>query len=228
MTLTRRDFTAAGAAFALVGGTFGGAVAPASRAFASGDAGDAQTLDFKVLRDGSEIGSHRLQISREGERTLVDIDINLEVGFGPLVLYRYAHRNREVWEDGQFIRFDSHTDDDGESYAVTAERRNRDIVVDRKPAEDYRIDRPDVLPTSYWNEATVRQQVLLDTQKGRKMEVQVEDLGWDEIEASGRTIRARKYEMRGDLRLTLWYDESGRWVKLVFPFKGSTIEYVMK
>mgnify|MGYP001476626702 CR=1 FL=1 len=55
-----------------------------------------------------------------------------------------------------------------------------------------------------------------------------EDLGWDEIEASGRTIRARKYEMRGDLRLTLWYDESGRWVKLVFPFKGSTIEYVMK
>ena len=228
MTLTRRDFTAAGAAFALVGGAFGGAAAPTSRAFASGDAGDAQTLDFKVLRDGSEIGSHRLQISREGERTLVDIDINLEVGFGPLVLYRYAHRNREVWEDGQFIRFDSQTDDDGESYAVTAERRNRDIVVDRKPAEDYRIDRPDVLPTSYWNEATVRQQVLLDTQKGRKMEVEVEDLGWDEIEASGRTIRARKYEMRGDLRLTLWYDESGRWVKLVFPFKGSTIEYVMK
>jgi hypothetical protein len=126
------------------------------------------------------------------------------------------------------MRFESRTDDDGETYAVTAERKADDIVVDRRPAEDYRIDRPDVLPTSYWNEATVRQQVLLDTQKGRKMAVDVADRGWDQVEAAGRTVRARKYEVDGDLRLTLWYDENGRWVKLIFPFKGSTFEYVMR
>lgn len=195
---------------------------------ASGDSGGEQVLDFKVLRDGDEIGTHKLQIRRDGRRTLVDIDIDLEVGVGPLVLYRYVHRNREVWEDGKFMRFESRTDDDGETYEVTAERTGQDIVVDRKPAEDYRIDRADILPTSYWNEATVRQQVLLDTQKGRRMDVSVTDLGVEEIEAGGAMIRARKYEVDGDLRLTLWYDDSGRWVKLVFPFKGSTFEYVMR
>lgn len=217
-------------AFGVLGGGVlaAGVLARGGTAAASGGAIGDRVLDFTVLRDGDEIGRHRLEIRQEGARTLVDIDIDLEVGIGPLVLYRYMHRNREIWEDGRFLRFESRTDDDGDSYRVTAERAGDDILVDRMPAGDYRIDRTDILPTTYWNEATVRQRVLLDTQKGRRMDVSVEDLGWERVEAGGESLRARKYDLTGDLRLTLWYDETGRWVKLVFPFKGSTFEYVMR
>jgi hypothetical protein len=225
--MARRRFLTTLGAGLLAGPTvMGASVAPLRSARAETTPSD--SLDFTVLRDGTEIGSHTLRFQHDGARTLVDIDINLEVGIGPLVLYRYVHQNREVWEDGKFMRFESRTDDDGDDYAVTATRQDNDILVDRKPAEDYRIDRADLLPTTYWNEATVRQKVLLDTQKGRRMDVAVEDLGWEEITAGGKSVSARKYSVGGDLDLTLWYDESGRWVKLIFPLKGSTFEYVMR
>ena len=185
-------------------------------------------LDFRVFRDGSEIGYHRLDFRAEGERLTVDIDINLEVGIGPLVLYRYRHRNRESWDGDRLIGFQSETDDDGEKFSVSARRLQEAIRIDREPAEDYVLSDPDVLPTTYWREETVRQARLLGTQEGATKAVNVSQSGTETVEAAGRQVPARRYDMDGDLTLTLWYDETGRWVKLAFPLKGSEFDYVLR
>lgn len=219
MRWSRRTFLAAGGALAVTPFTAVQSVAVGSYR---------EQLDFKVLRDGGPIGHHRLDIRGQGNRTTVDIDIMLEVGIGPLVLYRYDHKNREVWENGAFKRFDSRTDDDGDIFSVTAERRDGRIFVRRQNDSDYSIAESDILPTTYWREETVRRNLLLDTQEGRKMQVEARLIGDDDVVAGGRTVRARKYEMTGDLTATAWYDETGRWVKLAFPLKGSQFEYVLR
>ena len=67
---------------------------------------------FDVLRDGSSIGRHQLTIHRDGDTTEVQIDVLLEVGLGPIVLYRYEQENREIWRDGRFVSFHSKTNND--------------------------------------------------------------------------------------------------------------------
>jgi len=90
----------------------------------------AEYLDFDVFRNGSDIGHHRIDIRHEGNRTIAKIDILLEVGLGPLVLYRYRHQNTEIWQNGEFLSFSSTTDDDGTPYAVRATRTGRTIRVE--------------------------------------------------------------------------------------------------
>jgi hypothetical protein len=185
-----------------------------------------EDLSFQVYRDGSPIGHHRLDIRRDGDRVTVDVDILLEVGIGPLVLYRYRHRNTEIWEGGTFRSFSSETDDDGDAYAVEAVHDGNVIRVSRSHDSDYEISDPaGVLPTTYWNRQTVERPRLLDTQKGRLMDITVEERDWQRVETRNGTVRARRFDINGDLDLSLWYDEQGRWTKCAFPLKGSQFSY---
>lgn len=219
ISLTRRHLlVGAGAAGA-------GLALPGMSAFASLP-GPAEDLAFQVFRDGSPIGHHKLDIRRDGDRVTVDIDILLEVGLGPLVLYRYRHRNTEIWEGGSFRSFSSETDDDGDAYAVKAVRDGDAIQVTLAHDTDYRIDDADgVLPTTYWNPQTVERSRLLDTQKGRLMDIDVNEGQWQRVETRNGSVRAKKYDINGDLNLSLWYDDRGRWTKCAFPLKGSQFSY---
>jgi len=185
----------------------------------------AEYLDFDVSRNGSDIGHHRIDIRHEGNRTIAKIDILLEVGLGPLVLYRYRHQNTEIWQNGEFLSFSSTTDDDGTPYAVRATRTGRTIRVERDHDADYEIDDPSILPTTYWNEALIRGSKMLDTQKGRIMEVDVAAADWVMIPTASGPVEARRFDVTGDLTLSLWYDRQGRWTGLTFPLKGAEFEY---
>ena len=45
--------------------------------------------------------------------------------------------------------------------------------------------------------------------------------------ANGQSIEAQRYEVTGDLNITVWYTPEGEWVKLAFPARGADIEYVL-
>lgn len=185
-----------------------------------------EDLSFRVYRDGSPIGHHKLDIRRDGERVTVNVDILLEVGIGPLVLYRYTHRNTEIWDGGQFVSFRSETDDDGDDYAVEAVRDGGVIRVMRAHDSDFEIGADEgILPTTYWNRQTVERPRLLDTQKGRVMNIEVQPGEWQRVETRNGSVRARQFDINGDMDLSLWYDEQGRWTKCAFPLKGSQFSY---
>lgn len=214
---TRRQMLAAAAAAAglpLLGGAAHAALTAGPR-----------LMDFKVYRNGSEIGYHRIDLKREDNRITADIDILLEVGVGPITLYRYRHKNREEWEDGQFVRFQSETDDDGDPYAVLAERRGDVIRIEREHDDDYETDDLTLLPTTYWNPETVNRRRLIDTQKGRIFDVGIDRGTWQRIDPGIGPVEARRYRMSGDLSLDLWYDRTPRLMKISFELKGDEFDY---
>jgi hypothetical protein len=180
-------------------------------------------IDFKVMRGDSPLGDHRLSFSRQGETLNVEIAVDLGVDFGPFRVYEYTHRNREVWRDGELVRLNSETDDNGESYFVHVERTPEGLRVETR--DGVTLASGDVVPTSYWNYDIVEADKVLSTQRGEILEVSTELVGEEEIWVEGEAIPARHYRMTGELELDLWYDADDQWVKTAFVVRGEQIEY---
>lgn len=182
-------------------------------------AAGAAGLGFTVLRDGSPFGTHEIAFRQEGEDLHVEIAIDLEVSLAFITLFRYQHRNHEIWRDGRLVSIETRTDDNGTAYSVSGRATEEGFVVD---GSDGRIVAPtDVLPTSYWHPETIDQGKLLDTQRGRLIDVQVTSLGQEPVGG----VETARYRVSGDLALDLWYDAEGEWRKLAFTARGSEVTY---
>ncbi len=180
---------------------------------------------FDVRRGSSQIGTHRIAFRREGSRLAVDISIDLVVTIALIPVFRYTHRNREVWQEGRLIAIDTRTDDDGTPFRVTGRAGPGGFTVD---GNEGRIAAPaDIIPTSYWNAATVERSQLLDTQKGRLLTVANRMVNREALTLGGRNVPARHYRMTGDLEVDTWYSEPGQWVKLAFSARGAEVEYAL-
>jgi len=190
--------------------------------------GDAQVqkLAFDVFMDGSNIGEHVVTLTHRENGTDVAVDVDIAVTFGPFTLYRYEQENRARWEGGELFAFRSVTNNDGDDYVVEAERTRDGLSVAVNGASPMVL--PQWFPTTYWDKRTVLQETLVATQDGVLKEVEITSAGSETLAVLGQEISAEKYEMRGDIKLDLWYDEQDRWVKLAFSFRGNEFEYKLR
>lgn len=193
--------------------------------FAPALAADTETRDFRVFRNGDPIGHHRVTIRRDGDETRVAVDIKLRVTFaGALTLYRYLHESEEVWIGDRLVSLQSTTDNDG-----TEERLKAEAVADGLRVKGTRFSGllpADTMPTSYWREDFVRSDTIMDSQNGRRLDLAVRPQTYEMASLARNEVPARRYQISGDIDLTLWYDADGRWVKSAFTATdGSRIEY---
>jgi Family of unknown function (DUF6134) len=187
-------------------------------------AGD--VIRFNVLRDGKAFGSHavRFEVSEDG--TLVaKTDVSLKAGVGPVTLFRYQLTATEKWTGGKLIEMTGRVNDDGKKRSVSARQGSKGLNVS---GTDFKGVAPTgVIPASHWNYAQTRSSQLLSTEDGEILDVKVSSLGREKIKAGASTIDANHYRMDAVIDVDLWYDDSGRWVKLSFEARGQTIEYVL-
>lgn len=187
-------------------------------------AGETETRAFRAFRKGDDIGHHRVSVTRDGAETRVKVDISLIVRLaGFLPVYHYHHQSEELWRDNRLVRLVSNTDDDGEQQYLKAEAApDGKLKVD---GSKYRGLAPaDIMPTSYWNSSFPNRVLLLDTQNGRLLKVQVAPL--PSKPEDGVPPGSRRYQLDGDLRLEIWYDPQQRWAKTRFGASdGSVIDY---
>ncbi len=186
----------------------------------------AEQIAFEVLRDGGSIGHHRVSFRRESGDLHVEIDIRLEVKLLFLTVFRYRHRNNEVWRDGRLVAIDTETDDDGEAFWLRGRAMKYGFVVEGSSGRF--LAPADVMPTSYWNPRTVERTRLLDTQRGRLIRVEIAPSGLETIAMAGRPVEARRYKVTGDLTLDLWYTAAGEWAKTTFEARGAEVAYARK
>lgn len=203
-----------------------GLVAAVGLGICTAQAAVAPSLSFLVERGGSPIGTHKITFHRDGENLDVRIDIALAVSFGPITVFRYEHRNREVWRGGRLVSIETHTNDDGTVYDVKGRATDKGFEIDSS-SEGHVIAPAGIVPASYWNPDTLKQTELLDTQRGRIVHVKLSPVGESMVDVNGVPLKAREYEMSGDLRMRLWYTPDGRWVKLAFHARGADVAYAV-
>lgn len=184
----------------------------------------APALSFRVERGGTPIGTHTIEFTQQGDALHVAIDINLAVRFGPITVFRYAHSNRETWRDGKLVAIETETDDDGRRFSVSGRATEKGFEVTSSESGTF-VAPAGIIPTSYWNPATIEQTRLLDTQRGRIIEVQVSETATRETAIDGAAVPVREYEMTGDLKLKLWYSPQMEWLNVIFRARGSDVDY---
>jgi hypothetical protein len=182
-----------------------------------------QSMLFNVVRGGTLIGTHQLDFSRIGEDLVVEVAISLSVEVAWIPVFRYEHNNREVWRSGHLVDLESHTHDDGDDHFVKAFSDGDRLIVEsdqgRRQAE------ANMLTTSYWHPLTPSRDRLLDTQKGRIVEVRHISFGFEHMVVAGQSVQAQRYEASGDLELTIWYSMQDAWCGLAFDARGEQVEY---
>jgi hypothetical protein len=185
-----------------------------------------KSLGFAVMRKGSKIGEHLLTFDQSGDGNLiVRVAVELKVGVGPIVLFRYKHNATEVWRNGQLASLDTVTNDDGTPNTVTGRATEAGFKVEGTKAKLYAA--PDnALPATHWN----RKQLdgpWINTQDGRLLRPKITPVGPEVIPAaSGAKIPADHFSLTGDAVLETYYDSTSNWAGLNFKAgDGSVILY---
>ncbi len=197
----------------------------AGSALANIPAPQGRRLSFRVLREGKDIGAHEVSFTRQGDNWSVEVAIDLAVSLGPVPLYRYRHRAREVWTAGQFTSIEADTNDNGTKLMMRAERAASGVMVRSTQSGDYTAP-ANALPSTHWNRRML-DGPFINTQTGELLRAAVSPLGSGEVEtAKGTRIPVRRFEIRGPITLETWYDEAATWAGLRFKgHDGSQILY---
>lgn len=182
-------------------------------------------LHFEVMRNGGRIGQHTIRFRQDGTTLEARIEVDIAVGVGPIVLYRYTLRGREVWRDGAFVSLESETNDDGTRHRVKAMRTSENVVVEVLGAPRTILP-ASAIPLTHWNDLCM-ERPLFNPQDGANIASSVLTRGEDMVPlADGRPVRATRYSLVGKVALDDWYDTARQWTALRAPGRdGSTIEY---
>lgn len=182
-------------------------------------------VTFTVWRGASQIGTHRIAFKAEGEDLVVTVAIDLAVRVAGIAVYRYTHRNREVWRGGRLVSIETATDDDGTRFTLSARAGADGLAV---TAGGRTVAAPaDILPSSYWHPETPAARRLLNTQTGAVEPIAVAPAVSETVETATGRVAARRFAMTGGIAGDFWYDQRGRLAKIAFTAKsdGSLIWY---
>jgi hypothetical protein len=216
-----------------------GAILLSSAAFGAFDDGpvmpmpdSGERIVFDVYRNGdTPFGTHALTFTRDGSDLLVSIDIELRAGLGPITVFRYDHQSTERWRNGQLVGLRSETLKDGDTFEVSAQSVGDALDVDGEAPDvgPISLELPlSILPSSHWHGYQTGAYDILNTEYGNELDVTVEYLGEEMLEADGERINTRRYRLVSDLTVDLWYDQNGRWAGCEFEARGQTIRYVRR
>lgn len=182
-------------------------------------------LAFRIVRDGSPIGSHTLDFVAQDGGFDVQIAVDIEVDFGPITLFHYHLVATERWRSGKPISVDSMTNDNGKRRVLRCARESGGFRVTASNLPEY-LAPANALPASHWNIAEL-ERPWIDLENGRLLRPSVKKVGIDQVpQIGGVPITAEHYVLTGDATLDLWYDSGGRWASLAFHAQdGSALRY---
>lgn len=185
---------------------------------------DGLTLEFRVLRDGGEIGRHRVRFAHDGDALTVETEVRIEVSFAFITLYRYVLDGVETWRDGRLMELTTATDDDGDHYAVHGVAQGDTFVVEA--GGDTWTAPGTAVPSSLWHRDLARGPLLIGMEQGERLAIVVEEVGRETVPGRGGDISATHMVVSGDLERELWYDDDGVLVYLRLVARdGSIIGY---
>jgi len=187
-----------------------------------------QTLDFDIAHDGVVVGHHHVTFRQEGDKLVVHSELKIEVEMLFLTVYRYQQTRDEVWRDGKLIALASTADDDGTPRNIRGEAGPDGMKV--TSGKDNWTLPAESIPASYWNISMVTGKgPLVDSMSGKVLNQTVVKLGQEKVRAGGRDIVATHYRLNAKRPRDVWYDASGRWVKMrAIGRDGSVAEWVLK
>lgn len=186
----------------------------------------AETLRYAITRNGDQIGSHTVEITRTGPETAVTIDTELVVKVLFITAYRFQHMDSERWTNGHLIALKLTTDNNGTRHKVSVVMKptGLEIEADGKTSP---LDR-NIATGSLWNSDILKHTQMLDTQEGQVLPLMVIDDGPEDVTVNGHPLKAHHYTLKSKYTQDVWFDDHQRLVQVkLVGTDGSVISYVL-
>lgn len=183
------------------------------------------TLGFRMIRHGEEIGTHRLTFEHSGDTLTVHIAVDAVVTLLSIPVARYTHRGVETWQDTTLVSVSGETNKNGEHEWMKASRGHEGLLVQGSQTRPY-VAPDTAIPTSYWNKRMLDGR-MISLEDGVLLAPKVAALRTESIRvASGTIIPANHYSLTGAFAVELWYDAADSWAAMAMTVvDGSEVRY---
>ncbi len=195
---------------------------------------ESNNISFDVYRKGNKIGYHNLVITHQGNKTIVEVNINFEVNFLGFLIYEYKHKNKEIWDKKFLQTLNAETiKNNGEKLVCNIKSNNSELEIN---GTNGKFQKSNILmPSSYWNYELVKgesKKTMINTQDCSLIDIEILNLGSEKIYNS--SLNSKRYKITGkeisgeNIDIDIWYDEDNNWVKMIFKKDGNLIEYYLR
>ena len=106
---------------------------------------------FRILREGSQIGTHRVAFAAAEGGLTARIEVDIVVRLVGIVVFRLTHRFAETWSQGRLLLVTSRRDRNGTVAEMTARAAGGAILVEG-PEGPQRLP-ADAAPLTWWDPA---------------------------------------------------------------------------
>lgn len=187
--------------------------------------GESANRRFSVLYKGDRIGRHIVRSSQVVEGIRVDTEVELTVKRFFVTMFSYRHRSEEVWRNGRLMALKSETTEDGVTFRVDGAAVARGFRV--LGSEGPFIAAATTLTSNcLWNHAILREETMIDAQRGGVIGLSVRRLVDEDIVIAGRSVAATRFRLiTPDLAGTIWYDSANLWVSGELERSGARLQY---
>ena len=184
-------------------------------------------VKYDIIRKNKIIGSHVIEFTKKENELIIQTNININVKILFFPAYKFFHKSKEIWKNGNFINIDAYTDfeDEREYFIKGVDKDNLFIASGMDGA--LKLNK-NILPSNFWNINLLKEKEIFDTQKGIVRKIEVEDLGFEEIEINGKKIKCKKFTFNASSNpkdkgpfpeYTLWYSNNNNEL-IKFKFKN--------
>ena len=195
---------------------------------------DLSRIEFDIYRNKQNIGKHIFSFNKSNGQLEVESEINFKIKKLGIVFYKYHVKGTEVYKDGELVKFNSKTNQNGKEKYVNMKLQNGEYVID---GSSYQGKAPiDYLLGTWWNHSIVKAKAQISAVSGRIINQKVTFLGKETIEINNKIYKTLHFnfsstdkKLSKDKRLNtnVWYEEKTlNWVKASFEKKGKW-EYIL-
>ena len=189
---------------------------------------DLISIEFDIYRNNVHIGTHIFVFDKSDKELSVKSEINFEIKKLGLVLYKYHVKGNEIYEDGELIKFNSITNQNGKEKYVNMTLENGEYIID---GSSYQGKAPvNYLLGTWWNHNIVEAEAQISAVSGRIIKQKVTFLGKENIKFGDKSYDTLHFNFSSTdkklikgkkLNTDVWYDEETlNWVKASFEKKG--------
>ena len=190
---------------------------------------DLNRIEFDIFRNNKHIGKHIFSFKNVNDQLEVESEINFEIKKLGIVLYKYHVKGKEIYKDGELIKFNSKTNQNGKEKYVNLEIKDGELLID---GSSYKGKAPkDYLLGTWWNHSIVKAPAQISAVSGRIIMQNVKFLGKEKIKSGNKTYNTLHFNFSSSdeklskdkkLNTDVWYDEKTlNWVKAAFKKKGN-------
>ena len=185
-------------------------------------------IEFDIYRNNQNIGKHIFSFNKSNGQLEVESEINFEIKKFGVVFYKYNVKGIEVYKDGELVKFNSKTNQNGKKKYVNMKLQNGEYEID---GSSYQGKAPiDYLLGTWWNHSITKAKAQISAVSGRIIKQKVTFLGKETIEIDNKIYKTlhfnfsstdKKMPKNKRLNTDVWYDEETlNWVKASFEKKG--------